>query len=162
MSSKLCLWLIWGELSGFRWECSVKTLPFALVTTWKGDHKCRENRESGPFRCTQPEAMRTAWFQRHTRVAKHGTGRYGSRWNRTHLMLPRAWGGGGSSSHIFRVWPSFPSTGGREASSQLCFSGWFQGSLMLRVGQVSPWALASTNCEAFSDHQEKESLGFGF
>lgn len=94
------------------------TLPFALVTTWKGEHKCRENRESGPFRCTQPEAMRTAWFQRHTRVAKHGTGRYGSRWNRTHLMFPRAWGGGRKQQPHFqsvtkfsvhrRTWGVFP------------------------------------------------------
>lgn len=71
-------------------------------------------------------------------------------------------GGGGGGEEAAATFSEcdqvFPSTGGREASSQLCFPGWFQGSLMLRVGQVSPWGLASTNCEAFSDHQEKRSL----
>lgn len=46
------------------------TLPFALVTTRKGEQKQMENRESGPFRSTQPEVMKIAWFQRHTCMGK--------------------------------------------------------------------------------------------
>lgn len=110
----LPLWLIWKERSGFRGSAPL-TLPFALVTTWKGGHKCRENRESGPFRSTQPEAMKIAWFQRHTCMAKHGTGRYGRCWNKTHLMFLHVWGR--KQEHIFRVWPSFLSTRGLKASS---------------------------------------------
>lgn len=109
----LPLWLIRKEQSGFRGSAP-STLPFALVTTWKGEHKWRENRESGPFRSTQPEAMKTAWFQRHTCMAKHGTGRYGRCWNKTHLMFLHVWER--KQEHIFRVWPSFLSTRGQASS----------------------------------------------
>lgn len=116
------LWLIWKERSAFRE--SAPLTPFALVTKWKGEHKRREKRESGPFRSTQPEAMKIAWFQRHTCMAKHGTGRYGRCWNKTHLMFLHVWGR--KQEHIFRVWPNFLSSRGLKASSELCFSGWFQ------------------------------------